>query len=420
MFAQDLNAPRRRTTRRGWIASLISLALIVSILAALLAFSALAAEPVAPQIFYLKDGQVYYRDFAQAAPVQVTQQLFADGDPGAYPKDNALTHLVGDFDRWTAEAIEADPMRYSGFLSRQQNKLSDVFRYSEDGTRILYLDRMGYRGTNHDYDCGDLYFRDLSDPEEEPRLIADGVTSFTADPDLALVTYYVRAPKGNLAKNGLRRCNLETGEQQFIQNGQLDYQVSEDGALIAFTNAGMLFVYSDESGLKCITDTADDADLEVNADFTQIRLNANGDDRYYAMDGTELAETQAGGFPLMRGAMHYRCGSHTYSFSGPVLWCDREELTTCLNDFGICDKFAACLAEGTLYLLRGTKMIPIAEHVLDFELYEDGSILYQVNGEDFTGDLYYWFEGESALLLEDISYFLHDSEELRRATIWWD
>lgn len=408
----------RCTTRREWINSLISLALIVSLLAALLVFSALGAEPAgpaAPRIFYLKDGQMYYRDFSQTAPVQVTRQLFANGDPNAYP----AWLLPSGADTWTEEAIAAEPWRYEYFLFDQQYVFAGDFRYSADGRRALYLD-------NYDGYQGDLYLRDLTKPEAEPRLIANRVRSFATDATLTLLTFQTDESSEDL-EYGLYRCNSYTGELTLILAGWNNYHVSDDGTQIVFLNSTggwgypeRLYTYDDLTGLHYITNDVSDigtaGGYEINEDFTQLRFESGGLYRYYAMDGAQLIEAQATGFPEPRWFLEYQVGTYTYSFRhGGALYCNGEELLPSNPaDFDTYyDLYAACLYNGTLYLLYGAKMTPIAENVRDFELYEDGTILYQTKDTDFEGDLYYWCDGRTTLLLEDIRYFLHDAESLR-------
>ena len=407
----------RCTTRRGWIASLISLALVVSLFVALPVFSALAGDPASPTpppIFYLKDGQMYYRNFAQAEPVQVTRQLFANGDPGAFPSPRP-----DDGGTWTAEAIAAEPQWYEYFLfNQQEHKFSDTFRLSNDGRRALYLD-------NYDGYQGDLYLRDLTKPEAEPRLIANRVRSFATDATLTLLTFQTDESSEDL-EYGLYRCNSYTGELTLILAGWNNYHVSDDGTQIVFLNSTggwgypeRLYTYDDLTGLHYITNDVSDigtaGGYEINEDFTQLRFESGGLYRYYAMDGAQLIEAQATGFPEPRWFLEYQVCTYTYSFrQGGALYCNGEELLPSNpDDFDTYDLYAACLYSDTLYLLYGAKMTPIAENVRDFELYEDGTILYQTKDTDFEGDLYYWCDGRTTLLLEDIRYFLHDAESLR-------
>lgn len=402
--------PCRRTTRNTWIGSIIAAVLFLSIAAYFMVAAATASEPehIKPRVLYVHENELFYRDYSDPAPVQLTQQLFDAENPNDVPVIYPyIDSAPEDLDAYLQELVELH-------LYIQRNRLTEQCYRNDAGTEFLYIDR--YNGTTYD-----LCYRDLMQPDDTPLCIAEDVRSHSADTSLSHVVYFVWSARG-FYWDGLFFYNRLTNETVTLTTEHVErFDLSPEGDVVVFcTTDDALYTYCKDTGIVQIAENI--SSYEISHDYSVLQYTVAEQTYYASTDGNIM--TNAPDFvPLEHPDSYYSspgdfyCNGDHYTLADACLSRNGKRIMTDVKVVRYNDDYVACVSGTTLYLIGDEQPAIAGRDVYDFQLLEDGSVLYLANFEGDCGDLYYWYNGRSDLLLDGITYFLHDNEDLR-GLIW--
>ena len=173
---------------------------------------------------YLKDGEIFYNDFSEKGPQQITTRLYS-GENDA------------DF----------------------QQKLKETLKYlvySPNGNLIIYPDK---NGSEDDY--GNLYYRYMGKPESSPVKIGSGVSEYTVSSNGKIVTYFT--------SNGLYQYNIETESKEKIKGNVMYFSVSDDGKRLYLLSQTELCLRTEDGKEERIDDDVARI-FSVSDDFSTI------------------------------------------------------------------------------------------------------------------------------------------------------
>lgn len=142
---------------------------------------------------YVKDKELYYTDFSNKDPWQITSRLADDSS----------------FDNYD--------------LSSGAYILGNACRLSKDGSLLFFPDRINYSDDGYS-----LYYRNANRPKEEAVKIDSDVISYSVSDDASAITYL---------KNGtLYQYDRKKEDKQKIASDIQSYYVSDDGRTILYMN----------------------------------------------------------------------------------------------------------------------------------------------------------------------------------------
>ena len=168
-----------------WLIGGIALAALVVLIVAICFLSGGSSE--LNYALYLKDSQLYYRDFSRKAPYQIPDDLLDDAENAA--------------------------------LRSYASDISYSIHLTDDGKTMFFLDKLGSS-------TGTLYYRSLTNFGKEAEKIASGVSRYTVSENGKLVTYL---------KNGtLYQYNMK--DETKLAKDVYSFRVSSDGKIIYYRN----------------------------------------------------------------------------------------------------------------------------------------------------------------------------------------
>ena len=375
MFDQDLNAPRRRTTRRRWIGSLIALCLFLCaglwIIVAAATYEPPTHQPsYGPSVFYVKGNALYlnYEVNGRRSFLCLTENLIDAEDPDSIP-------FV------TISFTEDADVAQMGAAARQLRRGLQQSLFSQgciiSDPLCLYMD--AYDGEFYDLRCRDF-------TSVRTTSIALDISSHLADADLEHIVYY-RWSSTWYIDCGLFLYDRSSGETVTLWADAVDnYAISSDGGRVVFrTQDGALHCYHTDTGVTESVEDADDPTLTWERSLPSFSEFWQSPEDFYAGDD------------------HYTVADNGLYRNGERCIPNPEQVR-CSGDY------VACIAGGNLYVLHGEQQTVIATNVLDYDLREDGTVFYIIEYRDGTGDLCYWSdENQQGRKLDSffIKYLLH-------------
>ncbi len=201
---------------------------VALVVAATIILVTLFAAPKPNYALYIKDGELFYMDIDDREPIEITKNLY-DGDAMLFT-DSSYAIL------------------------------------SDDGDTIFYIDKMK-NTANYS-----LYYRSVSDTEQEPVKIDSYISRYYINRDADCITYIKDYDNGC---GDLYRHNLESRDK--IASEVTYFSVSSDGKSIVYldTDNDLYIKYDGEDRQK--TDSEIDRVFYVNQDFDTV---------YYTKDGS--------------------------------------------------------------------------------------------------------------------------------------
>lgn len=142
---------------------------------------------------YVKDKELYYTDFSNREPWQITSRLV---------KENALDNYE---------------------FSSSAYALGNACRLSKDGSVLFFPDRVDPSDDGYS-----LYYRNINRPKEEAVKIDSDVVSYSVNDDASAVTY--------LKNDTLYQYNRKKEDKQKVASDIKNYYVSGDGKTILYMN----------------------------------------------------------------------------------------------------------------------------------------------------------------------------------------
>ena len=367
MNSQDLNAPRRRTTRWSWICSLIALGILlcaglwIGIAAA--TYEAPTYQPsFGPSVFYVKGNALYlnHEVNGQRSFVCLTENLIDAEDPDRFP-------FVTVSFRDDADATQMDTAVRQLTRARQQCLFSQGCIVTD--SLCLYMD--AYDGDFYDLRCRDFLSVGTTS-------VALDVSSHLADADLEHIVYY-RWSSAPYIDCGLFLFDRSSGETVTLwADAVADYAISSDGDRVLFR--------------------------------TQ-----DGAQHCYHVDDVENSaltwESSLPGFAeFIQNPTDFYAGEDHYTVADNGLYRNGERCIPNPKQVRYNGDYVACIAYGNLYVFHGEQQTVVASNVLDFDLQEDGTVFYIIEYKDGTGDLCYWKVGyQQGRKLDSfyVKYLLH-------------
>lgn len=214
---------KRRLSKKVIMVGLAGI-MVIAIFAAAIGLFGKGGAKSKNYALYLKDGEIFYNDFSEKGPQQITTRLYSgENDADFYQKfKKALQYLV----------------------------------YSPDGSLIIYPDKIGSKD-----DYGNLYYRYISKPEISPVKIGSGVSEYTVSSNGKIVTYFTL--------NGLYQYNIETESKEKIKGGVIEYSVSDDGKRLYWRSQSELCLRTEDGKEERIDDDVFRI-FSVSDDFSTI------------------------------------------------------------------------------------------------------------------------------------------------------
>lgn len=214
---------KRRLSKKVIMVGLAGI-MVIAILAAAIGLFGKGGAKSKNYALYLKDSEIFYNDFSEKGPQQITTQLYS----GENSSDFQLRLL--------------NTLRYS--------------IYSPDGDLIIYPDKCG-----SEEGSVNLYCRYMSKPKSSPVKIGSGVSEYTVSSNGKIVTYFT--------SNGLYQYNIETESKEKIKGNVMYFSVSDDGKRLYLLSQTELCLRTEDGKEERIDDDVARI-FSVSDDFSTI------------------------------------------------------------------------------------------------------------------------------------------------------
>ena len=214
---------KRRLSKKVIMVGLAGI-MVIAIFAAAIGLFGKGSAKSKNYALYLKDGEIFYNDFSEKGPQQITTQLYS-GENGSDFRLRLLRTL-----------------RYS--------------IYSPDGDLIIYPDKCG-----SEEGSVNLYCRYMSKPEISPVKIGSDVSDYAMSSDGKLVTY--------IARNGLYQYDTGTESKEKIKGNVVNFSVSDDGQRLYWISQSELYLRTADKKEEQIDDNVIDV-FSISDDFSTI------------------------------------------------------------------------------------------------------------------------------------------------------
>lgn len=192
---------------------LFSCGIGVAIIALVVIIATVAVSFSTPKYaLYLKDAELFYTDFSKNGNLQVSEELFTEGEAENY------------------------------YFYALSSIFSNVTMLSKDGKTIFYIDNLGSVNSSIA-----LYYRSLDKPKKAAVKIDEGVVMYTVNESATLVTY--------ININGLYQYDMKKGNKEKIESDVYRFTVSDNGKKIIYqTNEGGHYLWKAGKGKEKIDD----------------------------------------------------------------------------------------------------------------------------------------------------------------------
>lgn len=205
---------------------------------------------------YVKDKELYYTDFSNKDPWQITSRL-----------------------------VEDDALDNYEFFSRSYILGSDC-RLSKDGSVLFFPDRIGYSDSGYS-----LYCRDVNHPKEEAAKIDSDVVSYSVSDDASAITYQ--------KDDALYQYDRKKEDKQKVAADIQSYRVSGDGRTILYMNTENA-LYSTVKGGEREKLDSDVSSLNYVSDDLSTILYIKEDSLYRKEDGKDKEKISSDVFDVLR------------------------------------------------------------------------------------------------------------------------
>lgn len=190
---QKQKEPGQKKTKKGLIFAGIGVIAVAALVCIFVFFGGSTGGTSKNYAMYVKDKELYYTDFSNKDPWQITSRLV---------KDDAYDNYE---------------------LSSGAYILGSACRLSKDGSLLFFPDRIS--GSDSGYS---LYCRKVNRPKEEAVKIDSDVVSYSVSDDASAVTYQ--------KNDTLYQYDRKKEDKQKVASDILNYRVSADGRTILYMN----------------------------------------------------------------------------------------------------------------------------------------------------------------------------------------
>lgn len=185
--------PGQKKSKKGLIFAGIGVVVVAALVCIFVFFGGSTGGASKNNAIYVKDKELYYTDFSNKDPWQITSRLVKEDSFDNY-EFSSSTYILGS-----------------------------ACRLSRDGSVLFFPDKVSYSDDGYS-----LYCRNVNRPKEEAVKIDSDVVSYSVNDDASAVTYQ--------KNDTLYQYDRKKEDKQKVASDILNYRVSSDGRTILYMN----------------------------------------------------------------------------------------------------------------------------------------------------------------------------------------